>query len=126
MNISELASQANDALTVRRVFGEPIERNGITIIPVASVLGGGGGGEGSGPVPSVAAHAAGGPAAATGSGSGGGFGVRATPAGVYVIRGDSVSWQPALNVTPIALMGQLVAIVGLLVLRSIVRARSRS
>jgi uncharacterized spore protein YtfJ len=30
------------------VFGEPVERDGVTVIPAASVLGGGGGGGGDG------------------------------------------------------------------------------
>ena len=37
MNVQELLSQARDVMTVRRVFGEPIEREGVTIIPVANV-----------------------------------------------------------------------------------------
>jgi hypothetical protein len=28
-------------MTIKRVFGEPVEKNGITIIPTANVLGGG-------------------------------------------------------------------------------------
>jgi hypothetical protein len=63
--------RARDVLTVRRVFGDPIERDGVTVIPAANVRGGGGGGGGEGP---------------NGQGSGGGFGVSATPAGAYVIR----------------------------------------
>ncbi len=33
-------------MNVRRVYGEPYEADGITIIPAAAVRGGGGGGEG--------------------------------------------------------------------------------
>ena len=33
-----------DLLTVRRVFGEPVVRDDVTVIPVARVVGGGGGG----------------------------------------------------------------------------------
>jgi uncharacterized spore protein YtfJ len=54
-------------LTDTRLFGEPQERNGITVIPVAVVRGGGGGhGEGAGP-----------DGVGTGSGSGGGFALAA-------------------------------------------------
>ena len=35
---------ARDAMTVSRVFGEPIERGEVTVIPVAQIQGGGGGG----------------------------------------------------------------------------------
>jgi uncharacterized spore protein YtfJ len=33
-------------MTMKRVFGEPIERGGVTVIPVANVTGGFGGGRG--------------------------------------------------------------------------------
>jgi uncharacterized spore protein YtfJ len=98
-------------LTVSRLFGEPSERNRLTVIPVAAVrsVGGGGQDEGSGPE-----------GVGTGSGSGGGF---AKPAGVYVIDGDSVSWRPSGDVNRVVLGGQVVLIVALLVLRSVRRHR---
>jgi len=34
---------------VKRVFGEPYEKNGVTVIPAARVQGGAGGGGGEGP-----------------------------------------------------------------------------
>ncbi len=105
--------RAQETLTVRRVFGEPIERNGVTIIPVASVGGGGGGGGGEGPE-------------RQGRGWGGGFGVGARPAGVYVIHGDgTVKWRPAIDVNRAALMGQIVAIVFLLTVRSVAKALAK-
>ena len=97
--------RARDVLTVRRVFGDPIERDGVTIIPAAKVRGGGGGG-GEGP---------------DGRGSGGGFGVSATPAGAYVIKNGTVRWEPALDLGRTIFMGQIVGIVFLLTLRSIVK-----
>src|SRR5438093_12441599 len=81
---------AQDVMTVRRVFGEPIEREGVTIIPAAAVRGGGGGGGGEGPQ------------GQGGRGWGGGFGVGARPAGVYVIKDGNVTWKPALDETRIA------------------------
>ena len=48
MDPSELMQQTRDAMTVKRVFGEPYERNGITILPVANIRGGAGGGQGEG------------------------------------------------------------------------------
>ena len=44
--VEEILSEARDTLTVRRVYGEPIVHNGVTIVPAAAVRGGGGGGEG--------------------------------------------------------------------------------
>src|SRR5438093_13573102 len=88
--------RARDTMTVRRVFGDPIEKDGVTVIPAARVSGGGGGG------------------GDTAGNGGGGFGVRARPAGAYVIKDGQVTWKPAIDATRIALMGQLVAIVFLL------------
>jgi len=49
MEVQEVITQTRDALTVRKVFGEPYEKNGVTMIPVARVQGGAGGGGGVGP-----------------------------------------------------------------------------
>ena len=48
-DIDELLKGHRDAITVKRVFGEPYRENGITIIPAARVMGGGGGGSGEQP-----------------------------------------------------------------------------
>jgi len=114
MDPNEVMQQARDALTVKRVFGEPYERDGVTVIPAASIVGGAGGGRGEGATPD---------GGGTGSGSGGGFGLIAKPAGVYVIDGDRVRWQPAVDVNRIILGGQIVAIVVLFVLRGVFRRR---
>jgi uncharacterized spore protein YtfJ len=114
MQVQDVIAQARDALTVKRVFGEPYERDGVTIIPAARVGGGAGAGGGEGTQ-----------AEGTGSGSGAGFGMRARPVGAFVVRGGELSWHPAVDVTRIVLGGQLVAIVALLTVRAIVRARAR-
>src|SRR5437763_15504362 len=93
MEFADIMSAAREALTVKRVFGDPIEREGVTVIPVAHVFGGGGGGGGGDD---------------KGSGSGGGWGGFARPAGVYVIRGTDVHWEPALDVTSLILGAQKV------------------
>ncbi len=110
MKLDELMAEARDTITVRRVYGEPYEKDGVTLIPAASVRGGGGAGEGEG----------GGSAPA---GAGGGFGVMARPVGAFVIRGDDVSWIPAADTTRVIIVGEAVGIVALLVIRSILRAR---
>ena len=107
MNVIERLDAARDAITVRRVYGEPYQEEGVTIIPAANVMGGGGGGsdtEGNG---------------------GGGFGVRARPAGAWIIKNGDAQWRPAVDVTRIALTGQIVAIVALLTLRSIVKTLAK-
>jgi uncharacterized spore protein YtfJ len=103
-----------DALTVRRVFGEPYESGGATIIPVARVRGGGGGGSGEGT--SLGDDA-------SGSGSGYGFGMDARPVGVFVVRDGVVSWQPAIDVMRIVVGGQLLALAGILVVGHLLRRR---
>ena len=87
-----------DALSVRRVFGDPHEIDGVTIIPVARTAGGagGGGGEGTGEQ-------------GTGSGFGTGFGVQAHPVGIYKIHDGEVDWKPAIDITRLARSGQVLA-----------------
>ncbi len=84
MKLDELVTRAGDAITVRRVFGEPYEKDGVTIITAATVAGGGGGG--------------GGHDEAGQEGEGGGFGVAARPAGAYVIKEGKIRWRPAVDV----------------------------
>jgi uncharacterized spore protein YtfJ len=113
MEVQDVITQAKDALTVKRVFGEPFEKNGVTVIPVARVQGGAGGGGGENPQ-------------GQGTGSGAGFGINARPVGAFLIRGNEMTWQPAIDVTRIVLGGQIVAVVALFAIRSIVRARAKA
>lgn len=86
MNVDEHLRGARDAISVRRVYGDPVEQNGVIVIPAASVGGGGGGGgdnEDNG---------------------GGGFGLRARPVGAYVIKDGTVSWRPAIDPVRLALV----------------------
>jgi uncharacterized spore protein YtfJ len=105
-----------DVMNVRRVYGEPYEVDGATIIPVAVVRGGGGGGGGEG---------TGDQNGKTGSGVGGGigFGVQVRPVGVYVVKDGEVTWQPAVDVMRVILGGQLLGLVAILTLRSLLRRR---
>jgi uncharacterized spore protein YtfJ len=116
MDVRELMEQARDVLTVKRVYGEPVETGGVTVIPAARVRGGGGGGEG---------HAGNGHRGdGEDGGSGGGFGLEARPVGAYVIRDGKVSWQPAVDVNRVVLGGQITAIVGIMALRRLLGART--
>ncbi|NNC75995.1 MAG: sporulation protein [Acidimicrobiia bacterium] len=108
--LQELISASQDTMTVKRVFGEPIEKNGIAFIPAAAIRGGGGGGEGE-------------PSETAGAGAGIGFGVMARPVGGYQIKGDEVTWVPAADTTRVIILGEVVAIIALLVLRSVLRKR---
>jgi uncharacterized spore protein YtfJ len=111
MQVSELIDSARDTMTVKRVFGEPFEKDGTTLIPAAKIGGGAGAGGGD---------------SEQGAGSGGGFGLSAKPAGAYVIRDGEVSWQPAIDVNRIIMGGQIVAVVLILMIGSIVRAKMKA
>lgn len=104
MNPQEVLVNAQQAMSVRRVFGDPIQVGESTVIP-AAVIGGGGGGGGRG----------------TEEG-GVGFGLKARPAGAYVVKNNRICWRPAVDVNKIVMGGQLVAIVGMLVLGPALRA----
>jgi uncharacterized spore protein YtfJ len=111
MEVQDVLAQARDTMTVKRVFGEPYEKDGVTIIPAARVQGGAGGGSGEDPQ-------------GQGRGSGSGFGVTARPVGAFIIQGE-LSWRPAVDVNRIILGGQAVVIIALLTLRAIVKARAK-
>ena len=108
MNIDEMLSGARDTMTVKRVYGDPIERDGMLVIPAANVVGGGGGGSDSE------------------NNGGGGFGVSASPAGAWVVKDGEVEWTPAIDATRIATLGMLVAIIFLWTVRSIAKANARA
>jgi uncharacterized spore protein YtfJ len=115
----DVLTAVRDKLTVKTAIGEPMVHNGLTIVPVARISAGGGAGTGR----EEAAQKAAGAAGATGQGVG--FGVRSAPVGVFVIRDDKVTWRPSVDVSKVILGGQVVAIVALLTVRSIIKARSR-
>ncbi|MDH4064104.1 MAG: sporulation protein [Acidobacteriota bacterium] len=96
MDPQHILTSAQDALTARRVFGDPITVGDSIILP-AAVVGGGGGGGGKGT-----------------DQAGLGFGMHARPAGVYVIKEGQATWRPAVDVNKIIMGGQLVAITALL------------
>jgi uncharacterized spore protein YtfJ len=105
-----------DALSVRRVFGDPYAVGDVTIVPVASVRGGGGGGGGEGARPEGGKEG-------NDRGGGLGFGVNTRPVGVYVIRSDTVTWQPSIDVMRIVLGGQILGALAILTLRKLIRSR---
>ena len=108
MDFEQTIAGARDAITVRRVYGEPIERDGVTVIPAAAIGGGAGGGGGEDDEGQ--------------RGGGSGFGLGARPVGAYVIDEGDVRWEPAIDVTRLALRGQALAGLVLLLLL-LLRAR---
>lgn len=100
MSISEALAAAKDAITVKRVFAEPYEKDGLTVITAAAVAGGAGGGSGTDSDGE--------------QGEGSGFGANARPVGAYVLRDGQLHWRPAIDLNRIVTMVGLVAIVYLL------------
>lgn len=102
--IESILKGHRDAVTVKRIYGEPYEKNGVTIIPAARVMGGGGGGEGTSPDNGN-------------EGSGSGFGLAGKPVGAYVIKDNEVTWIPAVDVNRIIFGALAFAAVALFVVR---------
>jgi uncharacterized spore protein YtfJ len=113
MDLLEQIGKAEEAFTVRRVFGEPYEKDGVTVIPAARVQGAVGGGGGEAPD-------------GQGKGTGTGFAMNTKPFGVFVIKDGDVAWRPAVDVNRVILGGQIVAIVALLLVRTLIKARSKA
>ncbi len=87
MTPEDILTRVGDQLGIRRVFGEPIERDGVTVVPVAVSFGGGGGGNGP-----------------QDQGSGGGFGGMVRGIGVYSISNGQVRFVPAVDTTALGAM----------------------
>jgi uncharacterized spore protein YtfJ len=102
MDSQQVLSGAQDVLTARRVFGDPIERDGSIILPVALVGGGGGGG-------------------GRANQEGAGFGLMARPAGVFVIRDGDAKWRPALDLNRVIIGGQIVGLAAILTFGKVLR-----
>jgi uncharacterized spore protein YtfJ len=96
MNVTEALRSTTDLITVRRVFAEPYEKDGVTVIAAAVVTGGAGGGSGTDPRGQ--------------QGEGAGFGASARPVGAYVIKDGAVTWRPAIDANRIIALAGLVAI----------------
>jgi uncharacterized spore protein YtfJ len=111
MDVQELISGARDTISVKRVYGDPYEKNGLTVIPAATVRGGAGGGVGE--------HDG------EETGKGGGYGVHARPSGAWIIENGTVTWKPAVDVNRIVFGGQMVALAAILVTGRILATHAR-
>jgi uncharacterized spore protein YtfJ len=116
VDVKDLLNRAVENISVSRAFGAAYEKDGVLIIPVALVAGGGGGGEG----PTKTTHFEGDVGDTRedreDTGSGGGFGGVVVPVGAYVVKDEQVRWVPAVNVT-------VIVIAVLFALRLLTRAR---
>jgi uncharacterized spore protein YtfJ len=111
MTVNEVITSAQEAITVKRVYGQPIEKDGVTLIPAAIVGGGAGGGKGRDQKGQ--------------EGEGTGFGVGGRPAGVFVLKAGEVSWRPAVDPNRVIMTLGLVLVVYLLSRPRMARVRAR-
>jgi uncharacterized spore protein YtfJ len=100
---------------VESVFGEPITRDGLTVIPIARVRWGFGGGGGR----------AEGPPSGPASGSGGGGGVAADPVGYLEIGAEGATFRPIHAPYPSPLFLIASALAAAIVLRALTRVVRR-
>jgi uncharacterized spore protein YtfJ len=82
--VEKLAERLRGAANAAAVYGTPVVRDGVTVIPVAKVRWGFGGGGGTGTTPGDKG---------SGSGEGGGGGVLATPMGYIEMRDGSTEFR---------------------------------
>lgn len=106
-----LAERIGARASVTAVFGEPIQRGDLSVIPVARVRWGFGGGEGQG------GEAAG----PTGSGLGGGGGAAGDPVGYIEIGPGGAAFRPIVPPYPSPLFLLAAGITAALVLRALGR-----
>lgn len=111
MKIDELIANVKDSVDAKKVYAEPYEQNGVTIIPAATVAGGTGGGTGRDEKGQ--------------EGEGGGFGINAKPTGAYVVKDGQVTWLPAIDVNRLIATLGAVAVAALFVAARIVKLRSQ-
>ena len=109
--MDRIAERIGARAAVTAVFGEPVERGDVTVIPVARVRWGFGGGAGS-------SDDDGG---ATGSGAGGGGGVAADAVGYIEIGPAGATFQPIPPPYPSPVFLLAMGVTAALVLRSIAR-----
>jgi uncharacterized spore protein YtfJ len=98
--IERMAERLGGKASVRAVFGKPVTRDGLTIIPVARVRWVFGGGAGSSLVAVGPGKDGDAPGTPTSSGSGGGGGMTADPVGYLEIGPDGASFIPITPVMP--------------------------
>jgi len=110
--MDKLAERLGKGARAAAVFGEPVEREGVTVIPVAKARWGFGGGAG---IDSGDAQEGAGPAASRtwgrgrrgGRGTGGGGGAMVVPAGYIEIKGGATSYRPIVDASTVAIVGTI-------------------
>jgi|SoiMethySBSTD1v2_1073268.scaffolds.fasta_scaffold1361708_2 uncharacterized spore protein YtfJ len=112
--LEKLAERVGGKASIKAVFGEPISRNGKTIVPVAKIRWGFGGGTGTGPSSQAAD-------APVGTGTGAGGGVTAEPIGYLEIGDEGAAFKPIAAAYPSPVFLLAAGFAGSLVIRAIAR-----
>jgi uncharacterized spore protein YtfJ len=108
MEIQKAIAATREVFSAKRVYGEPYERDGVTVIPAAWVAGGGGGGGDE----------------QEGRSSGGtGYGLFARPVGAYVVKDGEVEWRPAFDRTAMIVTVGTILVAALRVARAYAERR---
>jgi uncharacterized spore protein YtfJ len=94
-SLEQVLGQLVKSASVDSVFGQPVERDGATIITCSEIAVGLGMGSGAGPVDEQGNL--------TGSGGGGGGGSRGRPVAVIVMSREGVRIEPVLDMTKVVL-----------------------
>jgi uncharacterized spore protein YtfJ len=118
--IEHTINRLMDVAKTEAIFGKPVERNGVTIIPCSEIAVGLGMGGGRGVRPTTDEQKR---EAGKEMGGGGGGGARGRPIAVVVVTRDKVSVQPIPNVTRIAV--SLFTTLGFIVLGLVQLQRAR-
>lgn len=101
--VRRLGERVGASARAAAVFGEPVEREGVTVIPVARAAWGFGGGSGGD---------------AANQGSGGGGGSLVSPSGFIEVRADGAEFKPLRDPRMAAVVaGAVVSLAGLVLLR---------
>lgn len=108
--VEKMAEEMGHAATAKLVFAEPVERDGISVIPVARIRYGFGGGN----------H----PNSQGSGGSGAGGGMRAYPMGYIEVKNGGTSYHPILDPVTLARVALGALFVGMWAASKIIKTRS--
>ena len=98
MEPKKIVRALRDAAGCHQVYGEPVERDGVTVIPAATVIGGGGRGVSPGDADS------------TGTSEGGGWGGIAWASGAFEVRESGVTWRRSTDYTALLIVAASIAV----------------
>ena len=101
MDVDRTLRRARGLIKAERVYAPPVERDGVTVIPAASISGGGGAGgsdDGNGQAD-----------------GGGGFGLTGRPIGAWIVRDGNAEWKPSVDLDRALRGAQLLALLLILV-----------